>query len=67
MYLDTEQAATWVEAMSERPEILDVLREQFDFLADHADGCPDDCPHCARLAEIVPALLRPFEGRPRRR
>lgn len=42
---------------------FDVLREQFEFLLTHRPtvDCTKGCEACARLNEITPALVRPFE------
>ena len=72
MYLDPEQAATWLEAMAEqqagRAQLKyiapadegDVMYEQLDYLLDHAADCPPACPDCRRLVEVTTLLMRPF-------
>jgi hypothetical protein len=77
VYLDVEQAATWQQAMAEQAEFRyirpadprEVMREQLDYLLDHAPAitprCPDYCPDCRRLALVESLLLVPFAPTPR--
>ena len=37
-----------------------ILGEQLAYLLDHADGCGEDCPECARLRKVEAILMRPF-------
>jgi hypothetical protein len=58
-------AAAAVRASSPRylaaAELPDVLNEQLDYLLDHAGHHAAGCADCARLAEVVRLLMRPFE------
>jgi hypothetical protein len=41
--------------------VADVMFDQLQYLATHSvQGCPVDCPDCARLLQVKVALLLPF-------
>ena len=73
VYQDAEQVAELAEVMADPvPEKSDffhiapadlraVVADQLDYLLCHGQGdCGAGCIDCARLAEVAPALLRPF-------
>ena len=45
----------------EAADLPDVLSEQLSYLLDHAGHHAAGCADCARLAEVVRLLMRPFE------
>lgn len=45
----------------EPADMSDVLNEQLSYLLDHAGHHAAGCADCARYAEVVRLLMRPFE------
>jgi len=50
-----------VEPLARPAALVDVMVEQIEFLAGHAQGaCPAGCLECARLKRVQRWLLAPF-------
>ena len=45
--------------LAETP-LVDVLKEQLQYLVAHGNRCAPDCPDCRRLARVTQDLLQPF-------
>lgn len=45
----------------QKPELADVLNEQMTYLLAHVGHNTAGCGDCARLAQVVVLLMRPFD------